>query len=92
MRRRLDRDGEKRLAEWLEHYKPLEPTRLLIVEALDAYAEDEDQIRFHAEIDPSNADELVISPDEELHLWVLPLNSEQFTLMRIIDWRGWTGD
>jgi hypothetical protein len=92
MRRRLDRDGEKRLADWLEHYKPLGQTRRLIAEALEAYAEDENQIRFHTEIDPSNPSELVISPDEGLHLWVLPLGGEQFTLIRVIDWRGWTGD
>jgi hypothetical protein len=54
MRRRLNRDGENTLAEWLKHYKPLEPTRRLIAEALEAYAEDENQLRFHAEIDPSN--------------------------------------
>jgi hypothetical protein len=92
MRRRLDRDGEKRLAEWLEHYKPLEPTRRLIAEALEAYAEDENQLRFHVEIDPSNPGELVISPDGGLQLWVLPLDGEQFTLIRVIDQRGWTGD
>jgi hypothetical protein len=92
MRRRLDRDGEKTLAEWLEHYKPLEATRHCIAEALEAYAEDENQLRFHVEIDPSNPDELVISAEEGLQLWVLPLSREQFTLVRVIDQRGWTGD
>ncbi len=91
MRRRLDRDGEKVLADWLDHYKPLEETRHLIAEAILAFAEDEDQIRFYAREDPSNPGEIVIEPTEELTVHVRVIDRERFTLVRVIDWRGWTG-
>ncbi len=92
MRRRLDRDGEKILADWLDHYKPLERTRRLIAEALDAYSEDENQLRFHAGIDPSNPGEVVIEPEARLTVHVRALDKERFTLARIIDRRNWAGD
>jgi len=92
MRRRLDRDGGKVLADWLDHYKPLEQTRRLITEALDAYSKDENQLRFHAQIDPSNPGEVVIEPEAGLTVHVRALDAERFTLVRIIDGRNWAGD
>jgi hypothetical protein len=92
MRRRLDADGEMVLARWLDHYQPDKETRRLIAEALDAYSEDGNQIRFHAEEDFSNPGVIVIRPEEGLGIHVQALGGERFTLVRIIDERDWTGE
>jgi hypothetical protein len=92
MRRRLDRDGEMVLARWLDHYEPDKETRSLIAEALEAYADDQGQIRFYSEPDSSNRSVTIIEPQPGLTVHVQPLAIGQFTLVRIIDQRNWNGD
>jgi hypothetical protein len=92
MRRQLDRDGELVLAWWLDHYQPDTETRRLIAEAIDAYADDQAQIRFFADQDTSNPGVTVIEPEARLTVHVHPLGKDQFTIARIIDERNWTGD
>lgn len=89
MRRRLDRNGETRLAEWLGHYKPDDETRRLITEVciLSEYAASEVQLRFYAITDFSNPGETIIEPETGLTIHVRPLDTDQFTLVRIIDAR-----
>jgi hypothetical protein len=87
MRRRLDRDGEKVLAGWLDHYKPPDETRRLIAEAISAFSEDENQIRFYAQDDLSNPGVIIIEPRDGLtvHVRVWGADPGQFTVVRIID-------
>lgn len=90
MKRRLDRAGEKVLAEWLDHYKPSVETRRLIREAIDAYSEDENQNRFYSTEDFSNPGITVIAPrDNNLTVHVRIVSVDLFTLVRIIDGPGY---
>jgi hypothetical protein len=92
MRRRLDRDGEQVLARWIDHYQPDKETRRLIAEAIDAYADDQAQIRFFADPDISNPSVIAIEPEARLTVHVQPRGNDQFTIARIIDERDWTED
>jgi hypothetical protein len=92
MRRRLDEGGEAILAAWLDHYQPDKETRRLITEALEAYADDDRQIRFYSQADISNPGVIVIEPSEKLTVHVRLRGAAQFTLVRIIDERTWDGD
>jgi len=92
MRRQLDHDGEQVLKQWLDHYQPDTETRRLIAEAIDAYADDQAQIRFFADQDISNPGVTVIEPEARLTVHVQPRGKDQFTIARIIDERNWTGD
>jgi hypothetical protein len=87
MRRRLDRNGERVLAEWLDHYKPLGETRSLIAEAIRAFATDENQIRYCSYSDISNPGITIIEPREGLsvHFRTWRTDPGQFTIVRIID-------
>jgi hypothetical protein len=87
MRRQLDRNGERVLTEWLDHYKPLGETRNLIAEAIRAFATDENQIRFYSYSDISNPGITIIEPREGLtvHFRAWRTDPSQFTIVRIID-------
>jgi hypothetical protein len=91
MGRRLNRDGQAVLAQWLDHYQPDKDTRRLIGEAIEAYAGDPAQLRFHMMADESNPGVTVIEPEAGLTVHVRPLGPAEFTLARIIDGRDWDG-
>jgi hypothetical protein len=89
MRRRLDRDGEMVLARWLDHYRPDKETRHLIAEVLEAYADDQAQLRFYVGADISNPGVTVIEPEARLTVHVRLRGTDQFTVVRVIDERNW---
>jgi hypothetical protein len=90
MRRRLDRDGEKVLATWLNHYQPTEETRRLILEAIHAFGEDEHQLRFMTTDDISNPENVVIvARGYDLTVHVRIRSGTVFTLVRIIEASGY---
>lgn len=94
MRRRLDRDGEKVLAEWLDYYQPADETRRAIAAAIRAFSEDENQTRFYAQDDLSNPGITIIEPRDGLtiHVRIQSAGPGQFTIVRIIDEGGHTQD
>ena len=87
MKRRLDRNGERVLAEWLDHYKPLGETRSLIAEAILEFAADINQIRFYSSSDISNPGVTIVEPRPGLtvHFRAWRKDLSQFTIVRIID-------
>jgi hypothetical protein len=87
MRRRLDQDGEAKLAEWIAHWDPDTKTRRLIAEALEAYAGNPGQIRFYSAPDLSDRSVTVIEPEEGLAVHVQAADPEEFTLLRVVDER-----
>jgi hypothetical protein len=90
MRRRLDREGEKVLAAWLDHYQPAEETRRLILEAIRAFGEDEHQLRFMMTDDISNPENIVIvGRGDDLTVHVRIRSDTVFTLVRIIEAPGY---
>jgi len=90
MRRRLDAAGEKVLAEWLDHYKPLAETRRLILEAIRAFGEDASQGQFPMLEDFSNPGIMVIvARNDDLTVHVRILSGTMFTLARIIEAAGY---
>jgi hypothetical protein len=85
MRRRLDEAGEKVLAEWLDHYKPLPEIRRLILEAIRAFGEDEHQLQFPMLDDFSNPGvTVIVARYDDLTVHVRVINKTLFTLACII--------
>ena len=90
MRRRIDKAGEKILADWLDHYKPAEATRHLIIEAIRAFSEDEHQLQFAMLEDFSNPGiTVIVARYDDLTAHVRIISSTLFTLVRIIEAPGY---